>query len=151
MTPPPKASSGPRAASRLAAVQGLYQMELAGTDAGQVIEHLIERAIVEENSIDPRLLERLVYGVVKRQKKLDPALDALLDPGWPLTRLDATMRAILRAGAYEIMFDAGTHARVIMAEYVKIAEAFFDGGEPAMVNGVLNRLARERRPKEFKD
>jgi transcription antitermination protein NusB len=150
--PPPNAA---RSAARLAAVQALYQMDLAGTDANMVLEQFAERATGENiedgecGNTDLIFLNRLVNGTVKRQRKLDPAINAALDPAWPLPRLDSTMRAILRAGAYEIMFRSDVSARTIISEYVELAQDFFDGDEPGMVNGVLNHLARDHRPKEF--
>jgi transcription antitermination protein NusB len=144
-----------RTAARLAAVQALYQMELAGTDANVVLEQFAERATGENfedgqcGAADQIFLNRIVNGTVKRQRKLDPAIDAALDPSWPMPRLDSTLRAILRAAAYEIMFRPDVDARTVISEYVELARAFFGGAEPGLVNGVLNRLARDHRPKEF--
>jgi N utilization substance protein B len=76
-------------------------------------------------------------------------VDRILDKSWPLHRLDATVRAILRAGAYELMFMDKVPARVAISEYVDVASAFFGSDEPNFVNGVLDRLARDRRPEEF--
>jgi N utilization substance protein B len=150
--PPPHAA---RTAARLAAVQALYQMDLAGTDANVVLKQFEERAKGDNldngecGTVDRIFLDRLVNGTVKRQRKLDPAINAALDPDWPLTRIDSTLRAILRAGAYEIMFRPDVEARTIIWEYVELARDFFDGAESGLVNGVLDRLARERRPNEF--
>ena len=89
------------------------------------------------------------WHVFFEQTVIDPTVDRLLDKNWPLHRLDATLRAIIRAGAYEIMFKENVPAKVAINEYVNVASAFFDKEEPALANAVLNALARARRPQEF--
>ena len=121
-----------RSAARLGAVQALYQMDLSGS-----------------GEADYRHLKEVVDGVVREQKQIDPAVDKLLDKDWPLHRLDSTVRAILRAGAYELMFMERVPARVAISEYVDVADSFFGPEEPRFVNGVLNQLARQSRPREF--
>jgi N utilization substance protein B len=74
---------------------------------------------------------------------------AALTPGWPLQRIDATLRAILRAGAYELTARADVPGRVVVSEYVDIARAFFDPDVAGMVNAVLDAMARKLRPAEF--
>jgi N utilization substance protein B len=144
-----------RSAARLGAVQALYQMDLAGTDVGEVLAQFSARAAgdaFEEGQCGPAdfgFLKEVVDGVVREQRTIDPELNRLLDAGWPLARLDATLRAILRAAAYEIMFLEKVPSRVAISEYLDVAHAFFDEQEPRLVNGVLNSLARERRPDEF--
>jgi transcription antitermination protein NusB len=144
-----------RSAARLGAVQALYQMDLAGTDVGEVLAQFSSRAAGEAfddgqcGEADFPLLKAIVDGVVREQTAIDPALNAALDPTWPLNRIDATLRAILRAAAYEIMFMPNIPARVTITEYLDVAHAFFAGDEPPLVNGVLNKLAREKREGEF--
>jgi transcription antitermination protein NusB len=130
-------------------------MDLAGTDVGEVLAQFSARAsgdAFNEGQCGPadfRFLKQIVDGVVRDQRTIDPALDRLLDKSWPLARLDATLRAILRAAAYEIMFMESVPARVAINEYLDVAHAFFDEPEPKLLNGVLNSLARQRRPDEF--
>jgi N utilization substance protein B len=144
-----------RSAARLGAVQALYQMDLAGTDVGEVLAQFSARAAGEAfedgqcGEADFPLLRQIVDGVVREQAVIDPALNAALDPTWPLTRIDSTLRATLRAAAYEIMFMPNIPARVTITEYLDVAHAFFSGEEPSLVNGVLNRLAWEKREAEF--
>jgi transcription antitermination protein NusB len=144
-----------RSAARLGAVQALYQMDLAGTDVGEVLAQFSSRAAgdaFDDGQCGPAdfpFLKEVVDGVVREQRTIDPALNKLLDTGWPLARLDATLRAILRAAAYEIMFMENVPARVAITEYLDVAHAFFDEQEPKLLNGVLNTLARQRRPDEF--
>jgi N utilization substance protein B len=144
-----------RSAARLGAVQALYQMDLAGTDVGEVLAQFSSRATgdaFDEGQCGPAdfpFLKEVVDGVVREQRTIDPAVDHLLDKSWPLVRLDATLRAILRAAAYEIMFMENVPARVAINEYLDVAHAFFDEQEPKLLNGVLNSLARQRRPDEF--
>jgi N utilization substance protein B len=144
-----------RSAARLGAVQALYQMDLSGSDVGETLAQFSSRAMGENfedgqcGEADYRHLREVVDGVVREQKAIDPVVDQILDKGWPLHRLDSTVRAILRAGAYELMFMDKVPARVAISEYVDVADAFFGEEEPRFVNGVLNRLARLRRPAEF--
>ncbi len=144
-----------RAAARLGAVQALYQMDIAGSDLGETLAQFSSRAAGDnyENGqcgeADYKLLREIVDGVVREQKAIDPIVDAILDKGWPIHRLDATVRAILRAAAYELMFMERVPARVTISQYVDVASAFFEGEERNFVNGVLDRLARQRRPAEF--
>ena len=78
-----------------------------------------------------------------------PILDGALAAGWPLKRIEAVLRAILRAGAYELMSRRDVPARVVISEYVDVAHSFYGGDEPGMVNGVLDKVARDVRGNEF--
>lgn len=144
-----------RSAARLGAVQALYQMDLSGSDVGETLAQFSARASGENfedgqcGEADYRHLKDVVDGVVREQKTIDPAVDKILDKAWPLHRLDSTVRAILRAGAYELMFMERVPAKVAISEYVDVADAFFGAEEPRFVNGVLNHLARQARPEEF--
>lgn len=130
-------------------------MDLSGTDVGEVLAQFSSRASGEAfedgqcGEADFKFLKEIVDGVVREQRTLDVALDGLLDKTWPLVRLDATIRAILRAAAYEIYFLERVPARVAINEYVDVASAFFGEEERRFVNGVLDSLARARRAAEF--
>ncbi|WP_368911139.1 transcription antitermination factor NusB [Taklimakanibacter deserti] len=155
MTTPRRKPPVARSAARLGAVQALYQMDLAGTDVGEVLAQFSSRAAgdaFDEGQCGPAdfpFLKEVVDGVVREQRTIDPAVNRILDKSWPLARLDATLRAILRAAAYEIMFMENVPVRVAINEYIDVAHAFFDDQEPKLLNGVLNTLARQRRPEEF--
>ena len=150
-----RASPVERAAARLGAVQALYQMDIAGSDVGETLAQFSSRASGDNfedgqcGEADYKFLKEVVDGVVREQQTIDPIVDAILDKGWPMHRLDATVRAILRAAAYELMFMEKVPARVAISQYVDVASAFFEGQEPGFINGVIDRLARERRPAEF--
>jgi N utilization substance protein B len=90
-----------------------------------------------------------VGGVVREQSLIDPQIDAALTRGWPLKRIEALLRAVLRAGAYELAYRRDVPARVVMSEYVDVASAFVDREETGMVNAVLDQLAHELRADEF--
>jgi N utilization substance protein B len=147
-------TNGPlaRSQARLAAVQALYQMDMAGTDLAEVIDEFTTHRIgelAEERTVagaDPGHFARILHGVVRRQKELDPVIDGQLASGWRLVRVDAILRAILRAGAFELVEEADVPVRVVINEYVEVAHAFFAGDEPRVVNGVLDALARKLRP-----
>jgi N utilization substance protein B len=144
-----------RGAARLAAVQALYQMELGGTTLPEVLAEFESFRLGKEvdgeqyRDADAAFFRDIVTGVVRDQQTLDPIVHTTLTGGWPLARVDAILRAILRAGAYELASRADVPARVVIAEYVDVAKAFFEGEVPAMVNGVLDTLARRLRPAEF--
>ena len=91
----------------------------------------------------------VVGGVVRDQAKLDPLIDKALQGGWPLKRIDAILRATLRAGAYELEHRRDVPARVVVSEYVDVAHAFVDRDETGMVNAVLDQIARQFRADEF--
>ena len=91
----------------------------------------------------------VVSGVVRDQAKLDPMIDDALSKGWPLKRIDAILRAVLRAGSYELEHRKDVPGRVVVSEYVDVAHAFVDGDETGMVNAVLDQIARQFRGEEF--
>lgn len=150
---------GPRAASRsaarLAAVQALYQMDMTGIDLNEVIAEFETHRLGKEvegcqfRDAEGAFFRDLVEGVVHEQLKIDPMIDKQLAEGWRLTRVDSILRAILRAGAYEILVRSDVPARVVISEYVDIAHAFFAEDEPKVVNGILDRLGHKARPQEF--
>lgn len=146
-----------RSAARLAAVQALYQMDLAQTDLNDVVAEFMTHRFGSENSesdvseADPEFFSNVLSGVLAHQRALDPLLDAQLAAGWRLVRIDSIMRAILRAAIYELEHRPDIPGRVIINEYVDVAHAFFEGDEPKVVNGVLDKLAHRFRPGEFAD
>jgi N utilization substance protein B len=145
----------PRSAARVAAVQALYQMDLAATDLNHVIaefEAFRFGAKAEEPTLadaDRDFFRSLVQGVVRRQREIDPMIDRQLADGWRLTRIDSILRAILRVATLELIERADVPARVVITEYVNTAHAFLGGDEPRVVNGVLDKLAHRLRPDEF--
>jgi transcription antitermination protein NusB len=149
----PKANR--RGAARLAAVQALYQMDIAGTGLNDILaqfeSHWIGREVEGAQYLpaEQAHFRELVRGVIDDQRRLDPLIDEVLQSGWPLKRIEALLRAVMRAGAYELDRKRDIPARVIMAEYVGIADAFVDRDETGMVNAVLDQIARQLRTEEF--
>src|SRR6478609_8250401 len=144
-----------RGAARLAAVQALYQMDIAGTGLNEIIaefeSHWIGRE-VEGNQYLPAEaahFREVIGGVVREQRVLDPMIDDVLARGWPLKRIEAILRAVLRAGAYELDHRRDVPGRVVVSEYVDVAHAFVDRDETGMVNAVLDQIARKLRSGEF--
>ena len=146
-----------RAAARLAAVQALYQMEVSGKGLVETqaefesfwIGNEIEGA--QYNEAEIAFFRDILSGVLAEQGPIDRAIDRTLDKGWPLARVDAVMRAILRAGSYEILRRKDVPARVVIKEYVDVAGAFFARDEAGMINAVLDALARQYRAEEFQE
>ncbi len=144
-----------RGAARLAAVQALYQMDVAGTGLTDILAefegHWIGREVEGEQYLpaEAAFFRDLVSGVVADQRKLDPLIDAALTHGWPLKRIEALLRAVMRAGAYELDAKRDIPARVVVSEYVDVAHAFVNREETGMVNAVLDQIARQLRAGEF--
>lgn len=143
-----------RSVARLAAVQALYQMEVSGVGVEAVIreftEHRFDRGIEGEESAtlasaDEAFFAELVRGVVGSQREIDAAVVKRLATGWRLDRLDATVRAILRAGAFELAHRSDVPVEVVIDEYVELAKSFFEGPESGFVNGALDGVARDVR------
>lgn len=143
-----------RSAARLAAVQALYQMEMTGTTTAAALRdvQLREGAVPDDADtgmkVDEAMLKDLVEGVTDRREDLDRKIASHLAEGWSFDRLELVLRAILRAGAYEIVAKADVPLRVAINEWVDLAHAFYAGKEPGFVNGVLDRIGRESRPDE---
>jgi transcription antitermination protein NusB len=144
-----------RGAARLAAVQALYQMDLAGTGLNEILAEFESHWLGGEvegaqyRPAEAAYFRDIVGGVVREQTRLDPQIDAALARGWPLRRIEAILRAVLRAGAYELACRSDVPARVVMSEYVDVAAAFVDEEETGMVNAVLDQLAHQLRAAEF--
>lgn len=141
-----------RGVARLAAVQALYQLDMSGEHVTEVIADFRSNRLGSEmdgdqyRDADPDWFNLIVKGVVDQQLALDPEIHGVLTDDWPLSRIDSTLRAILRAGAFELNDRKDVPTAVIINEYVDIARAFFqEDDEPKLVNAVLDRLARKWR------
>jgi N utilization substance protein B len=142
-----------RTVARLAAVQALYQMELAGEGVETVISEFenhrfdapIEGVMMAE--ADEDWFAEIVRGVVTGQKDVDTAVKARLASNWRIERLDATLRALLRCGAWELKERPEVPREIVIDEYVELAKAFFDEAEAKFVNAALDGVARDVRPK----
>jgi N utilization substance protein B len=144
----------PRSVARLAAVQALYQMEVSGVGVDAVVrefsEHRFDRDVDGPDTdrlaqADETFFADLAKGVVAHQAAVDQAIVKRLASGWKLERLDATARAVLRAGAYELMHRPDVPKEVVIDEYVEIAKSFFEGPESGFINGALDAIARDAR------
>jgi N utilization substance protein B len=144
-----------RGVARLAAVQALYQMDLAGSGLNEILaqfeSHWLGREVEGAQYLpaEAAFFRDIVTGVVREQRALDPLIDAALAARWPLKRIEAVLRAALRAGAYELAYRPDVPARVVVSEYADVAAAFVEREETGMVNAVLDQLARSLRSGEF--
>jgi N utilization substance protein B len=154
--PPNAPISGPsvrpanqRGAARLAAVQALYQMDVGRQTLedtlSQFSAHMLGREVEGEQYLpaDADFFRQIVTGVIKSQLDIDPTIDNALSNDWPVGRIDATLRAILRAAAFELLRRRDIPAGVVITEYVDIAKAFYEDDAPALVNGVLDTIAKQ--------
>ena len=143
-----------RRVSRISAVQALYQMDVSGLTNAQVVKEFRDHRFGYDDEpgmvrADEPYFEDVMTGVVANQADIDAAIDGRLSEKWPLRRLDATLRALLRSATYEIMRRPDVPALVIINEYMAIATDFFSGKEPGIVNGVLDKIAKDVRAAEF--
>ena len=144
-----------RGAARLAAVQALYQMDVGGTGINEVLAEFESFWIGNEVEGDQYLpaegafFRDVVQGVLRDQKKIDPLIDDVLQRGWPLARVEAILRAVMRAGTYELEHRKDIPGRVVISEYVDVAHAFVERDETGMVNAVLDQIGRQFRPDDF--
>ena len=155
---PPK--SRPRTASRVAAVQALFQSEQTGESVEAIVDQFVRHRLGElpgtggfedgrAPDADVALFSRIVRTAVQQQDYLDTLVAEALPPEWPFTRLDPVLRALLRAAGAEFTMAEGPPARVVINEYLDVAHGFFTGDEPRMANGLLDRLARTLRTADF--
>jgi N utilization substance protein B len=151
-----RSGSRRRSVARLTAVQALYQLELnRGVDPEAVVREFARHRFGQEidgdqyGEADPALFSDIVRGVAAGQERLDATISAVLTEEWPLSRLDSVLRAILRAGTYELAHRSDVPPRVSISEYTAVAHAFFVGKEPGLANGVLDRLGHTLRAAEM--
>ena len=144
-----------RSAARFYAVQALFQMEVSGQTVEQVrTEFETHRIGIETEGeawveADLKHFRALVDMAVDDQGRIDQMTDRALVAKWPIARIDPTLRALFRAAGAELV-ETDTPPRVVITEFVQIAQAFFpDGREPKFVNAVLDHMAREAKPEAF--
>lgn len=144
-----------RRGARLAAVQALYQMDVAGKGLVEALAEFetfwIGKEVegIELPQAEEALFRDILGGVVREQVPIDRAVDEALAQGWPLKRIELVLRAILRAGGYEMMFRKDVPVRVVINEYVEVAHLFYSEEEPRLVNGVLDAIGRKLRAAEM--
>ena len=144
-----------RGAARLAAVQALYEMDIAGAKADPVLVEFMQnrwKSVAEDDDVPPpdvSFLGNLVRGVDGRLAEIDAMIGDALSEDWPMDRLELVLKAILRAGTYELLALGDVPPRVVINEYVDLTHAFFAGNEAGLVNGVLDHLARSLRSAEM--
>ncbi len=150
---PKRDSANPRAANqrgaaRLAAVQALYQMDVGRASLEDTLAQFgafhLGREIEGEQYLpaDADFFRQIVSGVATHQLQIDPSVDKALSEGWPIERVDATLRAILRAAAFELLRRKDIPAKVVISEYVDVARAFYEDDASGMVNAALDAIAR---------
>ena len=158
MTVAPKTRS--RTASRVAAVQALFQSEQASDSVETVIDQFVRHRLgslagaddFEDGRIpdaEVPLFASIVRGAVRQQDTIDAMLSEALPADWPLARIDPVLRALLRAAGGELAGAGGAPAKVVINEYLDVVRGFLTGPEPGIANAVLDRLARLLRPGEF--
>ena len=144
------ARSQARQASRLAAVQALYQMEMSGGGAEEVAREFVEHRFAELPAApDEEFFTTILSGVPQHQVEIDRTIAGALSEKWKLERVDSILRAILRCATFELVDRRDVPAKVVIDEYVAVAGAFFGGDEPGFVNAALDTIARRKRASEF--
>ncbi|MGO1117259.1 transcription antitermination factor NusB [Rhodovibrionaceae bacterium A322] len=144
-----------RRATRLAAVQALYQIDMTQMTGKAVVMEFLQHRLRDDldgitlGRIDEELFSDIVTGVGEQREDLDDMLTAVLADGWKVERLETMLRLILQAGAWELANRFDVPAKATITEYVDIAHGFFTGREPAMANGMLDKIARALREEDF--
>ncbi len=144
-----------RLAARLAAVQALYQVDATGEPPRRVVTQFLSERLDEEidglslAEADRKLFGALVTAVSAASQDLDALLAPYLPQDWVLERVEPLLHIILRAAAYELSASEKVPAKVVIAQYVAVTEAFHDPQETGFVNKLLDRLARSLRPVDF--
>ena len=147
-----QARSRSRSAARLAAVQALYQQEMEGTPTTRLLKEFHDHrlgATIEDaqyHAAERDFFDDIVTGTDARRAEIDELISQRLAEGWTLERLDRPMRALLRAGAYELIARPDVPVASVITEYVDVAHAFFDKRESGFVNGLLDAIAKKARP-----
>ena len=142
----------------MAVVQALYQSEATDASIDTIIKDFTSGrlggiAIVTDDETekdltiklsepDQELFIALMRAVQDRHAQIDEMIEASVSGDWPWTRLEMTLRALLRAGAAELLTQSNVPPKVSIAEFVDVAHAFYSGPEPGMVNAVLDRIAK---------
>jgi len=159
-----KKNNPSRSTARLLAVQALYEMDATGIESGLVIKEFADKrwgnilTLDDDNIVSipeklkkPNLefMTQIIEGTWANCETVDVLINGRLNGEWTVPRLEAVLRAILRAGAYELDQVIDIPARVVVNEYVQIADAFFDGSEVKLANAVLDKLAHDLRPEEM--
>ena len=140
-----------RSAARLAAVQALYQLEMEGSAVAPLLHQFHEHrlgATIEGATYaeaEQSFFDDVVRGVDARRGEIDALIGEKLAKGWNLDRLDRPMRAILRAGTYELIARPDVPVASVITEYVDVAHAFYDKKESGFVNGLLDAVAKGAR------
>ncbi|MGZ4957342.1 MAG: transcription antitermination factor NusB [Methylobacter sp.] len=135
-----------RTNARKAAVQALYQWQMAGQNLSE-----IERQFQEEERLkdaQKSYFVELFYGVPKNLEAIDQALSEFVDR--PVDTIDPVERAILRIGAYELLHRLDMPYRVVLNESINLAKYFGADGSHKYVNGILDKVAQQKRAMEIK-
>lgn len=156
--PPERPTFNRRRAARFAAVQALYQLEMGDGEPTMVVDEFLEHRLSQllepldlpSPTADPVWFKLVTAGAWKSREQLDPLIAASLAEDWSFERCGYLLRALLRAGAYEVVQRSDVPAKVAITEYVELARLFFAGNESGFVNAVLDRLARTHREAELK-
>ncbi|TAK62004.1 transcription antitermination factor NusB [Methylobacter sp.] len=135
-----------RTNARKAAVQALYQWQMAGQDLSE-----IERQFLEEERLkdaQKSYFVELFYGVPKNLDAIDQSLSEFVDR--PVDTIDPVERAILRIGVYELLHRLDMPYKVVLNEGINLAKYFGADGSHKYVNGILDKVAQQKRAVEIK-
>ncbi len=136
-----------RSAARLWAVSALYQMEMTKAPLEDIIEefthHRLDEVLEDMPLTDPDIeyFRLILRGIIENQKQIDKRINMQLSEKKKLPQLDTILRAILRAGCWEVLFCEEVPAKVVICEYTDMANAFFDGPQIGLTNAVLEGIA----------
>lgn len=151
----PEKKANKRGTARLAAVQAVYQMDIAGTTVASLLAefeaHRLGQTVDGDDyrQADVLFFKNIVNGVLEYQRDIDVEINETLPANWPLKRIDVTLRSILRCGLYEMKYRQDVAAKVIISEYLDVTDAFYGDDEMHLLNGMLDRAAKTHRKNEL--
>lgn len=143
-----KSSSNSSSTARLAAVQGLYEIEISGATLDSILIDFLESrwsSVPDEPELAPpdrKVFAALVRGVAENKPKLDEIILGAVDDQARFEREELLLKTILRAGVFELYRQPNVPLPVVIDEYVEMAHAFYAEKEPAFVNAVLDKLGK---------
>jgi len=137
--------SSARTNARRAAVQALYQWQMTGQNLSEIERQFLEEERLKD--VQKSYFVELFYGIPKNLEAIDQALTEFVDR--PVDTVDPVERAILRIGTYELLQRLDMPYRVVLNESINLAKDFGADGSHKYVNGILDKIAQQKRAVEI--
>jgi N utilization substance protein B len=133
----------PRRLARELAFRACYQSDVTGDPLDRCLSEILEETVPSEDARE--FAAELVQSLSTHAGEID-AIVSRITKNWPLVRMAATDRSVIRMAAAELLYHAGTPTRVALDEAIEIAKKYGMDTSGSFVNGILDRIAHEARP-----